>query len=956
MNTWNKFLRASVSLLTMAVIAALCAPSASAQVTTIMSTQTFSSSTFPPSGWSNGGGFYYTTYGDGGAGAAYCDVWDYGVGPLGTPSVNVSAYAFKTDSVWVDYDFFWEYNAYITYGADKFELEANSDVLVSGTQATLYTYYNTSDDTYTPDETSSSDWVHYHVLIPVSDRTSSMVINFTESPDWGCSDFAIDNVTITGKLVVPSELSLEPHSYNFGTATPNSPDTLYATVKSVGSATLHFLANGGITGTNASAFSIVSGPKLGDSMQVGTTRQYAIKFQPFTSGSLSATFTAYTDGGDSGTQSIALNGVGSVPNVAYGVNNLYHQVFTELGDTAAGVQSVRVSSTGVGPLTFNSISFVGLNANNYFITHTPQNPLPSGSTDSISISFAPTIEGRPDATLIISTNATNIPLDTVLLYGDGILPHLAITLPSPSSGKTLNFDSVALGDSVCQTMTLTNPGSDTLLLLRQLLTSGDPDFTFYPLTGTDTIILPGASKLVNVCFKPLDHGTREASLRFFTNIPLTFTTPRKDTSQFPINVTGVGVPYGQLVLKGQMIDSAAVGKTNCIIDTFENAGLASLTVNTSAITGPNSSWFTINSGAPFTLAPGQSMPVTICFDAASAGPQVDTIWASGVTSEQNFKDAFSITGYGAHICASAAPMALTFGGMTLATKTAMDTVTVTNCGDYPSTYTGRITAGATAYSLPAASSIGPIMPGASGQFIVEFSPTAIGAVNDTLEISGTEGPVANIAVALNGVGAGVIASATGAPASAVSLNSCDTFSVTVSNTGNFPWTPGMGTISGTNASDFSIVSGPTPAAIPANGTATVMVSFCPSMLGTESMTLTFPNGTPTPIPPLSYNVNGIGASSGVAMKAEQDGFVLGQSYPNPASGLAEVSFTLPNDASISIVLMDLTGQTVQSVFTGNLSAGAHTLPMNVNSLSSGTYFYTLTSGDVQLTRQMTIVR
>jgi hypothetical protein len=122
------------------------------------------------------------------------------------------------------------------------------------------------------------------------------------------------------------------------------------------------------------------------------------------------------------------------------------------------------------------------------------------------------------------------------------------------------------------------------------------------------------------------------------------------------------------------------------------------------------------------------------------------------------------------------------------------------------------------------------------------------------------------------------------------------------------------------------------------------------------MTLTFPNGSPSPIGGFSQNFTGVGASSGVALKSDQDGFSLGQSYPNPTNGLSEVSFTLPRDAAVSIVLLDISGQTVQTVFTGAMSSGDHTVPMDAKSLPSGTYFYTLTSGDVQLTRQMTIVR
>jgi hypothetical protein len=97
-------------------------------------------------------------------------------------------------------------------------------------------------------------------------------------------------------------------------------------------------------------------------------------------------------------------------------------------------------------------------------------------------------------------------------------------------------------------------------------------------------------------------------------------------------------------------------------------------------------------------------------------------------------------------------------------------------------------------------------------------------------------------------------------------------------------------------------------------------------------------------------------ASGVEMKEEQDGFVLGQSYPNPASGNVEIPFTLPTDATASIVLLDISGQTIETVYSGALSSGDHAFQIDTKGLPCGTYFYTLTSGGEQLTRQMTIIR
>jgi len=947
-------------MLAMILLAGLAATNASAQRVTILSSEGFTTNSLP-SGWSGNWGsdnqgsgqWFWSSTGYGGSnGAAMDDIWDYNYTPLSTPPKDVSTYANSSDSVWADFDFFWEYNAYDpSYSSlDHINIDANSDVLVDGTVATLYTYYNTSDYNYDVAQASTSDWRHYHILIPVGDRTSSMKISWVFISGQGLSDIAIDNVTITAFHKAPGEFSLLPKSLNFGAATPNAPDTLCVTAYSLGAAPVH------ITGYNfsgSSAYSLVSGPAVGDSIVPGNSVQYCIQFLPLSGGTLSGHFTLTTDAADSGSQSVSLIGIGAVPAVSYGVTNLFHRVATMLGDTSAE-QYIPVSSTGGGPLHFNNIYFIGLNANNYYVSRMPMNPLPVGVTDSIGIRFMPSIEGRPDASVVISTDASNKPLDTATLFGVGILPHLEITVPAPGSGNTVAFDSVAVGDSVCQTLTLTNTGSDTLQILKQLVTYGDYDFTFYPLTGSDTMILPGGTKLVNVCFKPLKVGTRLASIRFYTNIPVTFEKPRVDTSQFVINLTGVGVPYGHLAVIGSLNDTAIVGKTNCITDMLANNGQSDVTI-TSVKIAPSSANFTLTGvTTPFAIAPGQQLPVSLCYTAASRGTQIDTLFLSGTTSEKAVTTLLLLNGIGVETCVSADSL-ITFGSTAMTLVGVQDTscVTVTNCGDLPATYTAS-TPNGTAYTLITPTTSAVIAPGGTAQFCVSFTPTSIGAANGSISISGGPNPTTTL---LGGVGGGVLASASGAPAAPVAVDTCNSFDITIVNNGNVAWTPGTGTIGGANASDFTIVSGPTPSTIAAGGTGTVTVNFCPKSTGTESMALTFPSESPVPVAgAFSFTATGVGATSGVTLRTEQDGFVLGASYPNPTNGQAAIEVTLPKESSVRIDLLDGTGALVRTAFSGNLAQGTQTLALDAKGLPSGTYFYMLTSGDVRLTRQMSLIK
>lgn len=945
-------------MLAILLVAGLAAPKASAQKITILPTEGFTSDALP-SGWSGNWGsadntdWFWSSDGEGGSnGAAMDDIWDYNYTPLSTPAKDVSTYANSSDSVWVDFDFFWEYNTYDPQysNVDHINIDANSDVLVDGTVTTLNTYYNTSDGNFDVVQTSPSDWKHYHILIPASDRTSSMKISWVFISGQGLSDIAIDNVTITAFHKAPGVFSLLPKSLNFGAATANSPDTLCVTAYSLGAAPVHIA---GYSFSGSASYSLVSGPAIGDSIMPSQTAQYCIQFLPLSGGTLTGSFKLITDAPDSGTQSVSLTGFGAVPSVSYGVTSLFHRVNVMLSDTSAE-EYIPITSDGGGPLHINSIYFIGLNANNYYVSRMPRNPLPVDVTDSIGIRFAPRLEGRPDASVIISTDGVNKPLDTVSLFGVGVLPHLVITVPPPGSGNTAMFDSVKIGDSACQQIMLKNVGSDTLQIIKQLVTYGDYDFTFHPLTGADTMILPGDSVFATVCFKPLRNGTRLATLRFFTNIPPTYEKPPVDTGEFDIQVTGIGVPFGQLGLFGSLNDTAVVGNTKCLSDTLVNTGQTNLTVN-SITFAPKTANFTISgTTTPVTMAASGQLFVSLCFTPKARGTEYDTLFIAGTSDSKPVIDTIILTGVGVVECVSADSI-ITFGtaGLTPVDSVTTSCITVTNCGDVATTYTATLPSG-TGYTLVPPLTSAAVPAGGSAQFCVTFQPASIGAALGTVVITGGPNPTTTL---LGGMGAGVGATASGTLSTPVADGGCQSFDVTITDTGNVPWTPGTGLITGANASDFTITTQPTPATIAPGGTATVTINFCPTTVGTEAMTLTFPQEAPVPVAgAFSYSITAIGATSGVTIKTEQDGFMLGASYPNPTNGEAAIELTLPNEAPVRIDLLDATGALVRTVFTGHLAEGTQTLPIDAKGLPSGTYFYMLTSGNVRLTRQLSLIK
>ena len=70
-------------------------------------------------------------------------------------------------------------------------------------------------------------------------------------------------------------------------------------------------------------------------------------------------------------------------------------------------------------------------------------------------------------------------------------------------------------------------------------------------------------------------------------------------------------------------------------------------------------------------------------------------------------------------------------------------------------------------------------------------------------------------------------------------------------------------------------------------------------------------------------------------------FDLGQNYPNPFNPSTMISFNLPSESKVSLIVYNATGQMVKELINNTISAGYNEVSFNASELTSGIYFYTL---------------
>lgn len=89
-------------------------------------------------------------------------------------------------------------------------------------------------------------------------------------------------------------------------------------------------------------------------------------------------------------------------------------------------------------------------------------------------------------------------------------------------------------------------------------------------------------------------------------------------------------------------------------------------------------------------------------------------------------------------------------------------------------------------------------------------------------------------------------------------------------------------------------------------------------------------------------------------------FELMQNYPNPFNPSTVISFQLSEPGFVNLKVFDLLGNEVAELINDEMEAGRHEVIFdavsNGNNISSGVYFYNITSGDFNATKKMILIK
>jgi len=83
---------------------------------------------------------------------------------------------------------------------------------------------------------------------------------------------------------------------------------------------------------------------------------------------------------------------------------------------------------------------------------------------------------------------------------------------------------------------------------------------------------------------------------------------------------------------------------------------------------------------------------------------------------------------------------------------------------------------------------------------------------------------------------------------------------------------------------------------------------------------------------------------------------LEQNYPNPFNPTTNIKFSIPKDGQTTLRFYDILGNEVATYLDEFVKAGVYNAEFNASDFSSGTYFYTLKSGNFTETKKMILIK
>jgi hypothetical protein len=651
---------------------------------------------------------------------------------------------------------------------------------------------------------------------------------------------ASGTTTFTGQGALPT-LTFSPATYDFGNVVYGVSATTTVTLSNPNPVSVS-----GISSTfqdlNVFAGSLsLSGTTCGTTLAANASCTYTVSYTagPATAGfpdSTSGTLTVISSNANVATATFKAAGVPPPLTLSPATYSFGNVLFG-----ASATTTMTLTNPNSASITGLSATFMGSNSSGMSLSgSTCGATLAANATCSYTIAYTPnTLSlGFDSGTLTVS--ASNGSSASATFTGSGVQPALTL------SPATYNFGSVALGSSATTTITVSNANPVSVTLTYALV--NDVSRLGMSVTGgscaNNIILAANTTCTYIVTYAPTGDSSGTAPLVISYGGIL-------NGSTIVSSLSGQGVTLTLALSQPTPFGSVNVGSSALTTLTLSNT--SSIAALIAGVTLSGSTAFSQTNNCPAMLAANSSCTIKVALntstigsfsatlavmDNATAGPQTASLTATVVGVPQ----------------AVFTPAALNFGAVNVGSS-ASQTVTISNPGTGPLTFSGVTFSSPQLFTYANNGCGGTLAPGASCTETITFTPTGIASVAATETVGDNAGTQT---VSL--IGSGLQAIAVVTPTSLAFPNTVAGISsaaqtVQLANTGNLP--VALTSVSLSSNPAFVIVPnmGGSPTcgtSLAAGASCYVSVSFQPQTTGSFTAILAFmiTNGTGTQMVPL----------------------------------------------------------------------------------------------------------
>ncbi len=541
-------------------------------------------------------------------------------------------------------------------------------------------------------------------------------------------------------------------------------------------------------------------------------------------------------------------------------------------------QTLEISETGNAALLLDSMTVTGSHASDFSIISSLTVPVTIadfGANVIATLQCQPTAAGTRTAQLQIATNDPTQSLVSYDLECSGTIPLIPGYASTPLPSSTVNFGSTVINTTVTQTLEISETGNAALLLDSMTVTgSHASDFSIISSpTVPVTIADGGANVLVTMQCQPTAAGTRIAQLQIATN------DPAQPLVSYDLECSGT-IPlipgYGSTPVPSSTVNFGNTLVNTTVTQTLEisETGNAALLLDSMTVTGSHASDFSIISSptVPVTIADGgEPVMVTLQCQPTAEGTRIAQLQIATndpaqplVSYDLECSGTIPlIPGY----ASTPLPSSTVNFGSTLVNTTVTQTLEISETGNAALLLDSMTVTGSHASDFSIISS--PTVPvtiadgGANVMVTLQCQPTAEGSRTAQLQIATNDPAQPLVSYDLECSGTIPLIpnyGSTPVPSSTVNfgntlVNTTVTQTLEISETGNAALLLDSMTVTGSQASDFSIISSPTVPVTIADGGANVMVTLqCqPTSEGTRIAQLQIATNDPAQ-PLVSYDL------------------------------------------------------------------------------------------------------